>query len=218
MPVFECSRCNNLTYSASRFTSLTCDVCGGERHRVLDHAFSFDDARAQPRTIVHGDHCCLAYDDPAEVAPLFAAVLRHGVAEEAHVIAYPPADVRALVEQALSADDRDAVAWQEPQSVYGDDFDAAEVVERFRAIAESETRPVYVLGGPDRPLTSFATPEEFMRFERRVTELGSQLGMVIVCLYDRSVQPDAMVDVGCTTHPLAAAHGALRRNDEFVFG
>ena len=217
MPVFECSRCNNLTYSASRFASLECDVCHGERHRVLDHAFSFEDARAQPREIAQGDHCCLAYDDPAAVAPLLTALIRRGLADGALVIAYPPGGVRSLVEEALTPDELDLVAWQEPSSVYGDGFDAEEVVERFRVIAEAEDRPVYIVGGADRPLSDFATPAEYARFERRATELGSRLGIVVVCLYDRSIQPEPMLGVGATCHPLAAAGGALRRNEDFVY-
>ena len=59
MPVFECSRCNNLTYSASRFALLVCDVCGSNRQRILEHAFSFAEARDEPRELGPGDHCCL---------------------------------------------------------------------------------------------------------------------------------------------------------------
>ena len=217
MPVFECSRCNNLTYSASRFASITCDVCGGTRQRVLEHAFSFDDARAQPREIDHGDHCCVSFADPAEVVPLCVGILRRGIAESARVIGYPPHAVRLLVDEALTAEEAGAVEWQEPESVYGDAFDADEVVARFRAIAEDEERPVYVVGGADQPLSNVASADEFAAYERRATALATELGMVVVCLYDETLQPKSHLDARDATHPLTSARGALRRNGDFVY-
>lgn len=217
MPVFECSRCNNLTYSASRFTTLTCAVCGGARHRVLDHAFSFDDARSQPRDIVHGDHCCLSYDDAESVAPLVAAILRRGLADGARVIAYPPRALRARVEATLTPEESARIDWHLPEAVYGDDFDADRVIEEFRAIADATDGPVYVIGGADRPHTDVCSLETFRDFERRATALGSEVGMVIGCLYDRTIQPDEVIGASAETHPLAASHGALRRNVDFVF-
>src|SRR3954467_10196443 len=97
MPVFECARCNNLTYSASRFASITCDVCGGARHRMLEHALSFDEAREEPREVAAGDHCCVGYEDAEQAAPLAAHVIRAGLADQALVVA----QLAAPLEQAV---------------------------------------------------------------------------------------------------------------------
>ena len=112
MPVFECSRCNNLTYSASRFASIACDVCGGERHRALEHAFSFDDAREEPRDararrpLLRG-----VRRRPTRSCRSALHVIRTGVAEDARVIAYPQAPLRDALDGDADADEVDAVEW-----------------------------------------------------------------------------------------------------------
>ena len=217
MPVYECARCNNLTYSASRFTVIDCDHCGSRLHRALEHAFSFDEARDEPRTLGHGDHCCVAYDDPADIAPLCARILRAGLAAGARVLAYPPPDVRALVEAALEPGEVAAIEWSCGREMYGEAFDADGVIERFRALAAADPRPVYVLGGFEEPLETVTTPEAYNRFERMSTEGALDTGIVVVCLYDRRLHDPAFIETGDETHPLAGAGATVKRNERFVY-
>ena len=217
MPVFECSRCNNLTYSASRFATIACDVCGGERHRSLDHAFSFDEAREEPRDLRPGDHCCATFEAPEELAPLCLHVIRAGIAEGARVFAYPQAALAEVLRAGLSAEEVAAVEWGASDSVYGPGFDADEVIARFRAIAEAEERPVYVIGGSETPLSELADAEEFRRFERLATEAAVDLEMLVVCTYDRSLPHPEHLDAGAETHPLMTTGGPVKRNERFVF-
>ena len=218
MPVYECARCNNLTYSASRFASIVCDVCGGARHRALEHAFSFDEAREEPRSLHRGDHCCVTFDAPADIAPLCTHIIRTGLADGARVIGYPPRSLREAVTTMLESHETDAVEWHASDDVYGTSFDADAVVAQFRDMAEAETRPVYVVGGAERPLSDLAPPDEFRRFERMATELAIETGMVVVCLYDRALQGDGHLEAAEETHPLASGDGAaIKRNERFVF-
>lgn len=217
MPVFECSRCNHLTYSASRAVSLHCDVCGASRQRVLEHAFSFDEAREEARPLTAGDHCCVWFDDPEQVAPFCAETIRDGLAKDALVLAYPQPRLEEATRALLDAGERERVVWGEPDEVYGLGWDGDEVVARFREIAAAEDRPIYVLGASARPLDTLGTADEFRRFERLATEVAVETGMVVVCLYDRSLQPEGHMTAACETHPLESSGAALRRNDEFVY-
>lgn len=217
MPVYECARCNNLTYSASRFASIECDVCGGSRHRGLEHAFSFDDARDEPRELAAGDHCCAAFDDPADVAPLCAHVIRAGVQAGARILTWPQAELRELIVAALEPSEAEAVEWMEAAEVYGDPFDADAVVTRFRRLAEGEPRPVYVVGGFDSALEDRTTVEEYRRFEHLATAAAVDTGMLVICLFDRRLHGEEFHGSGEETHPLASEGGAVKRNERFVF-
>lgn len=218
MPVYECARCNNLTYSASRFGSIDCDRCGATRHRSLEHAYSFDEARDEPRTLTSGDHCCLAFDDPAEVARICVHVIRTGLADDARVIAHPPADVRAAIEPLLEPNEAEAVEWADADALYRPGFDPDAAVDAFRGISDAETRPLYVLGGPGTDLCELMAPAELRRFERLITQGTSDTGMVVVCLYDRRLQTADSVEAGLETHPLTSDDGgAIKRNERFAF-
>jgi hypothetical protein len=217
MPVFECSRCNNLTYSASRSADTDCDVCGGSRKRSLEHAFSFDEAREEPRVVAHGDHVCVWFDEPEQVAPLCVHLIRTGLAEGALVVAYPQAVLAAAIKDQLTEDERAKVDWHESADVYGPGFDPDDVVARFRTVGEAEQRPVYVLGGAESRLDELGAAEVFRRFERLATEVAIDTGMVVVCLYDRSFQPQGHVEAAEETHPLETSGATVKRNEDFVF-
>ena len=217
MPVYECARCNNLTYSASRFAAIDCDVCGGTRHRALEHAFSFEEARDEPRTIAAGDHCCAAFDDPSDVAPLCAHVIRTGLTEGSRVLSWPQADLRELIVAALEPDEVAAVEWMEPAEVYGDPFVPEAVVQRFRTLAEGEERTVYGVGGFDSPLERHTTPAGYRHFEELATKAAIDTGMLVVCLFDRRLHGAEFLETGERTHPLASDGGAVKRNERFVF-
>jgi hypothetical protein len=218
MPVYECARCNNLTYSASRFTSIECDLCGGTRHRALEHAFSFEEARDEPRRLTPGDHVCVTFDTPDDVAPLCAHIIRSGLAENARVIAYPQDALATAITAILEPAEADAVEWQPADSIYGPGFDPDDVIEHFRLLAASEDRPLYIVGGSQRPFAELCDDAAFRRFEQGATEAAIDLGMVVVCLYERELQRGAHLDAGEETHPLASEDGApVKRNERFVF-
>jgi MEDS: MEthanogen/methylotroph, DcmR Sensory domain len=217
MPVFECARCNNLTYSASRFASISCDICGGARQRVLEHAFSFDEARDEPRNLTHGDHCCCSFTTPEEAAPLCAHVIRAGLAENARVMVFVKAELADAITAQLTPEEAQAVEFGGADDVYGPGFDPDETITRFRAIAAEEQRPVYVLGGARRPLDTLVDREAFERYERMATETAVELGMVVICLYEEGLHAHSHVTVRDATHPLTTEGGPVRRNADFVF-
>ncbi|CAA9471817.1 MAG: hypothetical protein AVDCRST_MAG85-5 [uncultured Solirubrobacteraceae bacterium] len=218
MPVYECARCNNLTYSASRFGSIQCDQCGGTRHRSLEHAYSFDEARDEPRKLSDGDHCCLGFDDPVDVAQICAHVIGTGLAAGARVIAHPPADVRAAIEPLLEPHEAGAVEWTDSDLLYCPGFDPDAAVDGFRAISDAEARPLYVLGGSGMDLCEVMTPPELRRFEHLVTQGTSETGMVVVCLYDRRLQSAGSMEAAQATHPLTSDDGGpIKRNERFAY-
>lgn len=217
MPVFECARCNNLTYSASRFADLSCDRCGAARHRALDQAFSFDEARTAPRTLSPGDHCCVPFDQPEQVAALCARILRAGVEAGARVFAHPPQRVADAIRSHLSEDEAGSVEWIDSAALYGDGFDPDRIVAAYRSLAASERRPVWVLGGPATSPRSFTTLDAFRRFERLITDGVEDTGMVVVCLYDRALHGPDFLAVGEETHALAAEGDDVRRNERFAY-
>jgi hypothetical protein len=217
MPIFECSRCNTLSYSAARFASIACDACGGMHFRAFDDVSTFGDVRAEPRRLSPGDHCCLPYAAPEEVAPLCAHIVRDQLVAGSRVMAWPVPDVRAAIAAGLAPDEAAAVEWLDPGDVYGPPFDGEAIVEHFSGLAAQEPRTVVVIGGPGRPLPEIASVGEFGRFERLVTERALETGMVVACLYDRRLHPDSYVSCGDETHTLTAEDGAVRRNERFVF-
>jgi MEDS: MEthanogen/methylotroph, DcmR Sensory domain len=218
MPVFECSRCNNLTYSASRFALLVCDVCGSNRQRILEHAFSFTEARDEPRDLASGDHCCLSYADLDEAVTASTRFVRHGLAAGARVLSHIPAGVERGVRDELRSDEDELVEWGSADDIYAPGFDVEEIVARFVAVAEAEPRTVYVLGGPDRPFEEFVTADGYERYERCATEATTATGMVVLCLVDRTLHASDYHLSGLHTHPLTVDDdGAVKRNERFVY-
>jgi len=217
MPIFECSRCNTLSYSAARFASIACDVCGGMHFRAFDDVSSFRDVRAEPRRLTAGDHCCVPYDAPEEVAPLCAHIVRDQLAAGSRVMAWPVPDLRDAITAALAPDEAAAVEWLDPRDVYGPPFDGEAIVEHFSGLAAQEDRTVVVIGGPGRPLPEITSADAYRQFERLVTERALETGMVVACLYDRRLHPAAYLACGDETHTLTTEGGAVRRNERFVF-
>ena len=146
MPVFECARCNEMTYSASAGTVDACDRCGSPRQRVIEGGF--DEARRSERTLGPADHAGLAYDDPASVAPFCARFLTEGVQAGERVVAGLPDDLREAVRALLPPDVALAVGWQDPSSIYGD-FDADRVAATYEALIAAESRTTRILAGLD---------------------------------------------------------------------
>src|SRR5688572_12782361 len=144
MPVFECSRCNDMTYSAFTGVTHTCAHCGSATFRVIEGAF--DQARAATRDLAPGDHSALMYDDERAVAPFCARFLTEGIdAGERVVAALPGAldeDVRALLAPDVSV----LIEWHTPAELYGD-FDAERVASMYDEMIARDSRASRILAG-----------------------------------------------------------------------
>jgi hypothetical protein len=215
VPIFECSRCNHLTYSATTRIELRCGRCGAERLRVLDDPVSFEEARVRPRLVSHGDHASIAFDAPDEVTPILVSLLRTGVGEGAVVHAFLPPDLAGPARERLG-EDAAHVVFADSAEIYGD-FDPEAVIGHYRAMVADEDRPIYVAASIDRPVSEVAPLEVWTAYEERVHELTVELGMVVLCLYDRALHDAPYLDVCSRTHPLSGTGGALHRNDAFAY-
>lgn len=215
MPVFECSRCNHLTYSATRRIELRCARCGAERLRILDDPVSFEDARAKPRLPSHGDHASIAFDDAGEVTPILVSLLRTGVGEGAVVHAFLPPKLTEPARERLG-DDAEQVVFADSGEIYAD-FDPDAVIEHYRALSAGEECPIYVAAAVDRRIAEVASLDVWTAYEERVHELTVELGMVVLCLYDRAFHDETSLGVCAHTHPLSGTGGALHRNEAFTY-
>lgn len=214
MPIFECSRCNEMTYSASFGAVASCARCGNERQRVLDGGF--DDARRSQRPLAAADHASLVYEDPAAIAPFCARFLTDGVNADERVVAVGAPDLREAVSELLAADVEVLVEWDDPQSVYGD-FDADRVAAKYDALIGGEPRTTRILACLDGPIAEGVTADELARYEAMAHTIITDYGATVVCLYDaRSLGAD-LLDVAARRHGLAVEHGAVRRNERFEY-
>jgi hypothetical protein len=214
VPIFECSRCNELTYSASRESAEPCPRCGEERHRVLD--IGFENVHTAPRDLGHGDHATHTYSDPALIAPFCARYLTEGINEGERVMAVAPADLRRAIEPLLGADVNVLVEWQDPLAIYGD-FEAERVAAMYDALIGAEPRAVRILAILNHACTADITPSEFDRYEAMAHDIVNRHGATAICMYDARGLDPAFLDAAARRHPLAVADGAVLRNDSFEF-
>ena len=218
MPVFECSRCNDLTYSSSRASALACSNCGADRRRVLDRATSFDEARRAARRPAPGDHACACFDEPEEIAEVAADMLAAGHDDGALLIGFVDQDVKQVINEALGDHPaRDEVIWHPASDTYGSAFDPDAIVKRFVAMAKTERRPIYIVGCAHEPIESFTSADEWDRYERLATEKTVECGMAVLCLYDVRLHGDAVLAAGERAHPLHAHGSALQRNEAYAY-
>ncbi len=214
MPIFECSRCNEMTYSASFGVFFACAGCGSERRRVVDGGF--DEARRMQRPLAAGDHASLVYDDPATVAPFCARFLTDGVIAGERVVAGLQEDLSEAVAALVAPDVELMVEWRDPQAIYGD-FDADRVAAMYDALIRAEARTTRILAGPDAASVEGVSADEFARYEALSHAIITEYGATVVCLYDASSLPDAFVEVSARRHPLAVDDGGARRNERFEY-
>lgn len=214
MPIFECVRCNEMTYSAFPGAAGECAACGSERQRVVDG--DFDEARRRHRTLRTGDHASLVYDDPTAVAPFCARFLTEGVNAGERVVAGLQDDLREAVSPLLPADVQVRVEWKDPRSIYGN-FDADQVAAKYGALISSEERPTRILAGIDGESAEGVDPDEMARYETLSHAIITGNGATVVCLYDEDSLPPAFVDVSERRHGLLVEDGAVRRNERFEY-
>ena len=213
MPVFECARCNEMTYSASAGTVDACDRCGSQRQRVIEGGF--DEARRSERTLRPGDHAGLAYDEPADVAPFCARFLTDGVEAGERVVAGLPEQLREAVRALLTPDVALAVGWQDPHSIYGD-FDADRVAASYEALIAAESRTTRILAGLDAESAAGIASDEFARYERMAHGIITGHGAIVVCVFSGELAPE-LIEVGALQHGLSVEDGAVHRNEQFEY-
>jgi len=171
-----------------------------------------------PRAVSFGDHSIAVFDDFEQIAELVAGFVRHGIEEGALVMAALPAALDDLVLLRLDADEARKVAWEPPSDSYGPLFSPESVAGRFRAVADEEPRPVFVVGCADEPIQDFTSLDDWTRYERLAHELAVDYGMTVLCLYDARIHDQRMLEAGLRTHGLAADdEGHLMRNEAFDY-
>ena len=214
MPVFECARCNQMTYSASAGTVDACAQCGSERQRVIEGGFH--EARLSHRTLGPGDHAALTYADPAAVAPFCARFLTEGVNAGDRVVAGVEDDLRGAVSELLAPAVEAAVEWDDPRSIYAD-FDADRVAGSYETLISSEQRTTRILAGPDAVSAEEIEVGEYERYERLAHGIITANGAIVVCVFRAGSLPPRLVEAAAHRHGLSVEDGAVRRNDRFEY-
>ena len=214
MPIFECSRCNEMTYSASLGAIDACASCGSMRQRVVEGGF--DEARRSGRILGPGDHAGLVYDDAAAVAPFCAGFLTDGVNAGDRVFAGLQDDLREAVGALLEPEVELAVEWEDPRSIYGD-FDADRVAHSYETLIADESRTTRILAGLDGESAEGVDVDEFARYERLAHGIITTNGAIVVCVFSTGSIAPELVDVGVRHHGLSVEDGSVRRNERFEY-
>lgn len=214
MPIFECSRCNELTYSASVETVRPCPRCDEIRHRVLDGGFA--DARDLARDLAPGDHAMMLYDDPSLVAPFCCRYLTEGIDKGERVMAVAPDDLRVATEALLAADVYVLIEWVDPMTIYGN-FDAVRVATMYDTLIGTEPRSMRILAVLCEALADGVASADFDRYECLAHDIVNRHGATAICLYDtRGLDPEFLNTSG-RRHTLRVSDGTVRRNESFEF-
>jgi hypothetical protein len=214
MPVFECARCNEMTYSASAGAVGACPRCGSERHRVIEG--DFDQARRTLRALGEGDHATLVYEEPAAIAPFCARFLTDGVNTGERVIAAVQDDLREAICALLGPEVELTVEWEDSHSLYGD-FDPHRVTATYEAMVTSADRTTRILAGLDGESARSVDRSTLDRYETLAHRVVTEHGATVICAYDARVLPPELLGVGACRHGLAIEDGAIRRNERFEY-
>ena len=218
MPIFECSRCNDLSYSSSRENVAACAECHAERKRLIEDATTFAEAKKLPRATSHGDHSIAVFDDFPQVAPIAKQFIEQATLAGGLVIAALPQGLEDLVLELMHPDDCHGISWEPPSDTYGPTFSPQGVIDRFVQIAEDDYRPVYVVGCPDEPIQTFTSREDWILYERLAHDNAVEHAITVLCLYDARIHDDYMLREGLKAHGLeVGADGETRRNEAFDY-
>ena len=218
MPIFECSRCNDMTYSSSSANVTPCPSCESDRRRLVSDAASFAEAKKIPRAVSHGDHSIAVFDDYAQIVPLTVQFIDQALLAGGLVMAGVPQELEDAILAAMHPDDSVGIAWEPATATYGPSFDPQAIVDRYREIAEAEEdRPVFVIGCPDMPVQDFTSRDAWVQYERLAHELAVEYGMTVLCLYDARLHDPEMLEAGLKTHSLRGENEEFRRNEAFDY-
>lgn len=217
MPVLECSRCNELFYSASGSNATRCERCGGGVWRVFDDEASFDRVAAQPRRSQRGDHLAIVYSDPQEAADFCVRYVREGLALGELVVAVPPETLADALQRRLSGGERSQVRFEEPAAAYAD-FDPRRLIRWYEDIVAGTDRNVRVLAGPDGDSAAGIAPDDWRLYEQLIHDRVHELGVTGLCLYDGPSLPGEFMAMATRAHPLLVMRrGELLRNPKFRY-
>jgi len=215
MPIFECARCNEMTYSASMGAVTACERCGSEWQRVIEG--DFDQARRRIRTLGAGDHATITYDDPAKVASFCARFVTDGINSGERVVTGLQPDLREAVAGLLEPEVELAVEWEHPRSIYGD-FDADQGAATYEELIADEGRTTRILAGLDEESAEGVDPDELARYEAQAHEIIIRHGAIVVCVFDARSLPPEFLDVAGRYHGLEVGEdGGVRRSERFQY-
>jgi hypothetical protein len=217
MPVLECSRCNELFYSASGTNSTRCERCGGHVWRVFEDEASFDRVAARPRKSQPGDHLGIVYSDPREAADFCARYVREGLGRGELVMAVLPETLANALERRLSERERSQVQFADPTVAYAD-FEPHKLIGFYEGVVQSTDAGVRVLAGPDGDSAAQISPDDWRLFEQLIHDRVHDLGVTGLCLYDAPSLPGDFMSMAMRAHPLLVMRrGELLRNPEFRY-
>jgi hypothetical protein len=219
LPVLECSRCNELYYSAHGSTELSCDACECRVWRVFEDEVSFARVSGLPRTLQAGDHAALLYTDDAEAADFCADYLRDGLSRGERLVIAVASELRDNVTSRLPQQDADRVTILDAARIYyGPDFDPAATAHGYAGLVQAEDGPVRLVCGPDPDAVVGMDIDDWQRYERIAHELALDLGATALCVYDGRRLPIGFSPVAVATHPLISRGGGeLLRNPDFGY-
>jgi len=149
-----------------------------------------------------GDHACLVYDDDARRDAVLRQFVLEGLARGQRVLCCPPTETSAVDD--LQAD---GLAQFDAHDVYTDagTFSVDYALGRWRTtldelVAEG-VEGLRAAGGPPASVTTADNAHALTDYERRVTELITEHGVVAVCVYDvRTTDPRTLLGV-VDAHP-----------------
>jgi predicted nucleic acid-binding Zn-ribbon protein len=217
MPVLECSRCNELFYSASGTNSDKCESCGGNVWRVFDDEASFERVAARPRQSQPGDHLAIVYSDPQEAADFCARYVREGLGRGELVMAVLPETLERALERRLSDRERSQLQLAPPAQAYTD-FNPHTLITWYEAVVHSSDANVRVLAGPDGDSAADIAHDDWRTFEQLIHDRVHQLGVTGLCVYDAPSLPGEFMSMAMRAHPLLVMRrGELMRNPEFRY-
>jgi MEDS: MEthanogen/methylotroph, DcmR Sensory domain len=217
LPVLECSRCNELYYSAHGSTDLACDVCGCPVWRLFEDEVSFTRVSTLARRFQPGDHAALVYTEVEEAADFCAAYLREGTLRGEHLVMTVPGDLRLALDARLAPAELHEITVIDPASAYAD-FEPERVADRYTELTTCFDGPIRMLCGPDVEAISGVHLDDWRRYERLAHDRILELGVTALCVYDRKNLPMGFGPVAIEGHPLLSRNAAeLVRNPDFKY-
>ena len=218
MPVLECSRCNELYYSAHGSIELSCDACDGRAWRVFEDEVSFARVEGLPRTFQPGDHGVLLYTDAEEAVAFCCGYLQEGAQRGERLVIAVPAELRRAVIATLGVAAMESAIVLEAERLYGLGFDPEATAREYDQLIKQLDGPARILSGPDGECAADIDPDGFRDYERIAHQLVLDLGATALCVYDGRRLPMAFSPVAIDTHPLISRNGGqLCRNSDFRY-
>jgi hypothetical protein len=218
LPVLECSRCNELYYSAHGSTELSCDACGGGAWRVFEDEVSLARVAGLPRVSQPGDHGVLVYTEERDAAEFCVRYLEDGLARGERLIVALPEELRGEVIGRLGPAAMENAVVLESEQLYGPDFDPEATAREFDLMVKQSGGPVRILSGLNGDAAAEIDPDAFRRYERIAHQLVLDLDTTALCVYDSRRLPIAFSPVAVEGHPLISRNGTeLRRNGDFRY-